>query len=105
MDSTISRFDLVTRQQTVVVASLMPGYSDCWVITSKGILFLRMEAGPVIRFHSFATGKETTLAEVSGSLPPLGLSGFPSLRMNELYSWCARTLYRQIFKLRIFQAG
>jgi hypothetical protein len=76
MDSTISRFDLLTRQQTVVVASLMPGYSDCWVETSKGILFLGMEAGPVIKFHSFATGKETILAEISGGLPPVGLSGF-----------------------------
>jgi Tol biopolymer transport system component/DNA-binding winged helix-turn-helix (wHTH) protein len=76
MDTTISRLDLQTRQQTVVVASLMPGYSDCWGVTSKGILFLTMEARPVIKFHSFATGKETTLAEVSGVLPPVGLSGF-----------------------------
>jgi Tol biopolymer transport system component/DNA-binding winged helix-turn-helix (wHTH) protein len=76
MDSTISRFDLVTRQQTVVVDSLMPGYSDCWVLISKGILFLKMESEPVIKFHSFATGKETILAEVSGDLPPVGLSGF-----------------------------
>jgi Tol biopolymer transport system component/DNA-binding winged helix-turn-helix (wHTH) protein len=76
MDSTISRLDLLTRQQTVVVASLMPGYSDCWVVTSKGILFLGMESEPVIKFHSFATGEETTLAEVRGGLPPVGLSGF-----------------------------
>jgi Tol biopolymer transport system component/DNA-binding winged helix-turn-helix (wHTH) protein len=76
MDSTISRLDLLTGQQTVVVASLMAGYSDCWVVTSKGILFLKMEAGPVIKFHSFATGKETTLTEEGGGLPPVGLSGF-----------------------------
>jgi Tol biopolymer transport system component len=76
MDSTISRLDLQTGQQTVVVTSLMPGYSDCWGLTSKGILFLTMEARPVIKFHSFATGEETTLAEVSGALPPVGLSGF-----------------------------
>jgi hypothetical protein len=76
MDSTISRLDLLTRQQAVIVSSLMPGYSDCWVVTSKGILFLKMENGPVIKFHSFATGNETTLAGVSGDLPPVGLSGF-----------------------------
>jgi hypothetical protein len=76
MDSTISRLDLQTRQQTVVVASLIPGYSDCWGLTSKGILFLTMKAWPVIKFHSFSTEKETTLTEVSGALPPVGLSGF-----------------------------
>lgn len=76
MDSTISRLDLQTRQQRVVVTSLMPGYSDCWGLTSKGILFLTMEARPVIKFHSFATGKETTLTEIIGALPPVGLSGF-----------------------------
>jgi Tol biopolymer transport system component/DNA-binding winged helix-turn-helix (wHTH) protein len=76
MDSTISRLDLQTRQQTVVVASLMPGYADCWGLTSKGIIFLTVEGRPVIKFHSFATGKETTLTEISGDLPPVGLSGF-----------------------------
>jgi Tol biopolymer transport system component/DNA-binding winged helix-turn-helix (wHTH) protein len=86
MDSTISRLDLLTKQQAVVVSSLIPGYSDCWAVTSGGILFLRMEAGPVIKFHSFATGKETILAQVSGDLPPVGLSGF-SVSPDE------RTLY------------
>jgi hypothetical protein len=51
-------------------------------LTSKGILFLTMEARPVIKFHSFATGEETTLAEVSGALPPVGLSGF-SISLDE----------------------
>jgi Tol biopolymer transport system component len=76
MDSTISRLDLLTKKQTIIVDSVMPGYSDSWVVTSKGILFLKEESGPVIKFHSFATGKETTVAEVNWGLPPVGLSGF-----------------------------
>ena len=76
MDSTICRFDLSTRQQTVIVSSLMPGYSDSWVLTSKGILFLKMESVPTIEFHDFATGKETPIADFNGDLPPVGLSGF-----------------------------
>jgi hypothetical protein len=76
MDSTISRLDLLTKQQTVIVSSLMPGYSDSWVLTSKGILFLKMESVPIIKFHDFATGKETTVTDFNGDLPPVGLSGF-----------------------------
>jgi hypothetical protein len=76
MDSTISRLDLLTKDQTVVVSSLMPGYSDSWAVTSKGILFLAMASEPVIKFHDFATGKETTIADFNGELPPVGLSGF-----------------------------
>jgi Tol biopolymer transport system component/DNA-binding winged helix-turn-helix (wHTH) protein len=76
MDSTISRLDLLTKEQTVIVSSLMPGYSDSWVLTSKGILFLKMESVPIIKVHDFATGKETTIAAFNGNLPPVGLSGF-----------------------------
>jgi Tol biopolymer transport system component/DNA-binding winged helix-turn-helix (wHTH) protein len=76
MDSTISRLDLLTKNQTVVVSSLMPGYSDSWAVTSKGILFLTMASEPVIKFHDFATGKETMIADFNGELPPVGLSGF-----------------------------
>ena len=76
MDSTISRLDLLTQKQVIVVSSVMPGYADSWIVTSKGILFLKEKSGPVIEFHSFATGKETTIAEVNWALPPVGLSGF-----------------------------
>jgi Tol biopolymer transport system component len=76
MDSSISRLDLVTRQQQVIVSSLMPGYSDSWALTSKGIIFLKMESVPVIQFYDFDTGKEATIDAFKGGLPPVGSSGF-----------------------------
>jgi hypothetical protein len=99
-----SRLDLLTREQTFIVGSLMPGYSDSWVVTSKGILFLKMESGPVIKFHDFATGKETTISDFNGDLPPVDLSGF-SISPNErtLFVY-VRTLYQQIFKQSISQS-
>jgi Tol biopolymer transport system component/DNA-binding winged helix-turn-helix (wHTH) protein len=77
MNSTISRLDLKTGSQTVVVDSLAPGYSESWTLTTRGIIFLRMSAkGAAIAFHDFATGEEKSMAQFSGILPPVGLSQF-----------------------------
>jgi Tol biopolymer transport system component/DNA-binding winged helix-turn-helix (wHTH) protein len=77
MDSTISRLDLETGSQAVVVDSLAPGYSESWALTSRGILFFRMSAkGAEITFHDFATNGEKSIAQFSGNLPPVGLSQF-----------------------------
>ena len=77
MDSIISRLDLTTEKQSVVVDSLAQGYSESWAVTARGIVFLKMEPdGPVIAFHEFATGRETTLTAFKGGLPPVGLSQF-----------------------------
>lgn len=77
MSSTISRLDLRAHHQEVVLDSLMPGYRDCWALTSKGIIFLTETSGrPMIAFHDFATGKERDIAEFIGDLPPVGMSGF-----------------------------
>ena len=77
MDSTISRLDLITGNQIVVLDSLAHGYSESWVLTAKGIVFLKMESnGPTIAFHEFATGRETTVTRFKGGLPPVGLSQF-----------------------------
>jgi Tol biopolymer transport system component len=77
MDPTISRLDLETGNQTVVVSSIFPGYSDSWALTQKGILFLKMESGHLlIKLHDLTTQNEITVAEFAGSLPPVGLSGF-----------------------------
>jgi Tol biopolymer transport system component/DNA-binding winged helix-turn-helix (wHTH) protein len=77
MDSIISRLDLVTGKQIIVVDSLAQGYSESWALTAKGIVFLKMESsGPTIAFHEFATGKETAVTKFKGGLPPVGLSQF-----------------------------
>ena len=77
MDSIISRFDLQTMNQTIVLESLAQGYSESWALTNKGIIFLKMESdGPSIAFHDFATGKETSRTKFKGNLPPVGLSQF-----------------------------
>ena len=77
MNTTISRFDLLTNQQRMVVHSLIPGYSEDWALTPLGIVFLtELEGRPVIAFHDFATGKERKIAEFAGTLPPVGASGF-----------------------------
>ncbi|MBB5066646.1 winged helix-turn-helix domain-containing protein [Granulicella mallensis] len=77
MDPTLSRLDPSTEHQNIVVSSLMPGYSDSWILTSKGLIFIKMISGrPVICFHDLASGKETVVAEFNGNLPPVGLSGF-----------------------------
>jgi hypothetical protein len=60
-----------------VISSLMPGYSDSWILKSKGVIFIKMISGkPVICFHDLASGRETVVAEFNGNLPPVGLSGF-----------------------------
>jgi Tol biopolymer transport system component/DNA-binding winged helix-turn-helix (wHTH) protein len=77
MDSSISRLDLLTRKQTVVVDSLAQGYSESWALMAKGIIFLKMDSdGPTIAFHEFATGRESVVTKFKGSLPPVGLSQF-----------------------------
>ena len=77
MDTIISRLDLLTRKQIVVVDSLALGYTESWSLTSKGIIFLKMDTeGPTITLHAFATGRETAVAKFKGNPPPVGLSQF-----------------------------
>jgi Tol biopolymer transport system component/DNA-binding winged helix-turn-helix (wHTH) protein len=77
MDTTISRLDLATKHQEVVVHSLMAGYGDSWALASRGIFFLTAQSGkPMIAFHDFATGKKRDITEFPGPLPPVGTSGF-----------------------------
>lgn len=77
MDTTITRVDLKTGRQEVVVRSLIPGYRDAWALTTKGIYFLTEEAGkPVISFHDFATGSNRKVAAFAGSVPMIATSGF-----------------------------
>jgi Tol biopolymer transport system component len=76
-DTTITRLDLKTKQQEVIIHSLMPGCRDSWALTSKGIIFLTERLGrPIIAFHDFATGKEHEVAEFFGELPPFSTSSF-----------------------------
>jgi Tol biopolymer transport system component/DNA-binding winged helix-turn-helix (wHTH) protein len=77
MGTIISRFDLVTRQQDVVVNSLIPGYRDAWALTRHGIVFLGQDAGkPVIEFHDLTTGANHTIGAFPGPLPIIATSGF-----------------------------
>jgi Tol biopolymer transport system component/DNA-binding winged helix-turn-helix (wHTH) protein len=75
--TTISRYDLLTKQQEVVVRSLIPGYRDAWALTRGGIVFLSREAGkPVIEFHDLTTGANRTIGAFPGPLPMIATSGF-----------------------------
>jgi Tol biopolymer transport system component len=77
MDTTVSRLDLSTGHQEVVVRSLIPGYRDSWTLTVRGIFFLTAQSGkPAIAFHDFATGRERNIAEFPGPLPPVATSRF-----------------------------
>ncbi len=77
MDTTISRFDLVTRQQEVVVRSLIPGYHDAWALMNDGIVFLTEQGGkPVIAFHDLKTGATRVVCAFPGPLPMIATSGF-----------------------------
>ena len=77
METTISRLDLATRQQEVVIRSLIPGYRDAWSLTNHGIMFLTEDAGiPVIEYHDFTTGANRKIAAFPGPLPLIATSGF-----------------------------
>jgi Tol biopolymer transport system component len=77
MASTIARIDLSTGRQDIVVHSLMPGYSESWALTSRGIIFLGEQSGrPVIMFFDIKTDREQRISDFIGGLPPVGLSGF-----------------------------
>ena len=77
MASTIARLDLSTGRQEVAVNSLIPGYSESWALTSRGIIFLGEQSGrPAIIFHDFTTGKQQRISDFIGELPPVGMSEF-----------------------------
>lgn len=77
MDPTVTQLDLITRQQKVVINSLMPGYRGSWALTPKGIVFLTERSGrPMIAFYDFATRKERDITEFYGALPLFSTSEF-----------------------------
>jgi Tol biopolymer transport system component/DNA-binding winged helix-turn-helix (wHTH) protein len=77
MGTTISRYDLLTHQQKIVVSSLIPGYHDAWALTRGGIVFLTQQEGkPVIEFHDLTTGANRTIGAFPGPLPMIATSGF-----------------------------
>lgn len=77
MSTTIARLDLQTAHQDEPISSLMPGYSDAWALSSRGIFFLGQEdTRPAVRFFSFATNREEHAAYFPGNLPQVEMSGF-----------------------------
>jgi hypothetical protein len=77
MSTTIARLDLQTGHQDELISSLLPGYSDAWTPSSRGIFFLGQEAGqPAIRFFNFSTEREEHIADFPGNLPQVEMSGF-----------------------------
>lgn len=77
MSTTIARLDLQTGHQDEPISSLMPGYSDAWALSSRGIFFLGQEdTRPAVRFFSFATNREEHAAYFPGNLPQVEMSGF-----------------------------
>ena len=74
---TISRLDLVTGTQTVIVHTLIPGYRDSWALTPRGIIFLGEWNGkPTIVFHDLESGMERRVADFPGLLPPMATASF-----------------------------
>ncbi len=77
MSTTIARVDLQTGHQDKLISSLVPGYSDAWALSPRGIFFLGQEHDqPVIRFFNFATNAEAHIADFPGYLPQVEMSGF-----------------------------
>jgi len=77
MSTTIARLDLQTGHQDEITHSLMPGYSDAWALSSRGIFFLGEEhKQPAVRFFNFANAREEHIADFPGELPQLEKSGF-----------------------------
>lgn len=77
MDTAITRVDLATGRQDVVIRSLIPGYRDAWAVTGGGIYFLTEAMGkPIIAFHDLASGANRKIACFPGSLPMIATSGF-----------------------------
>lgn len=76
MSTTIARLDLQTGHQDEIIGSLMPGYSEAWALSSSGIYFLGQEQNQTaVRFFDFATHSEKHIADFSGDLPQVGMSG------------------------------
>lgn len=77
MNTTIARLDLQTGHQDELIQSLVPGYSDAWALSSRGIYFLGQEQDhPAVRFFNFATNAEEHVAGFPGDLPQVEMSGF-----------------------------
>jgi Tol biopolymer transport system component/DNA-binding winged helix-turn-helix (wHTH) protein len=77
MDTTVSRLDLRTGEQTVVVRDLVPGYRDCWTPAPGGLVYLAERAdGPTLIFHPLDGGRDRVLGEFPGPLPPVAVSRF-----------------------------
>lgn len=90
MSTTIARLDLQTGHQDELTSSLLPGYSDAWALSSRGIFFLAEEHNqPAIRFFDFATGKNEHIADFPGNLPQLEMSGF-GISPDGRHLWVAR---------------
>jgi Tol biopolymer transport system component/DNA-binding winged helix-turn-helix (wHTH) protein len=77
MSTTIARLDLQTGHQDELLSSLVPGYSDAWALSSRGIFFLGQEHNrPAVRFFDFATDGEEHIADFPADLPQGEMSGF-----------------------------
>lgn len=77
MSTTIGRLDLQSGHQDELSPSLVPGYSDAWALSSRGIFFLGEEQNQLaIRFFNFATGREEHIVDFAGDLPQVEMSGF-----------------------------
>lgn len=77
MSTSIARLDLKTGHQDKLISSLVPGYSDSWALSPRGIFFLGQEHNqPAVRFYNFATDGEEHIANSPGDLPQVEMSGF-----------------------------
>jgi Tol biopolymer transport system component/DNA-binding winged helix-turn-helix (wHTH) protein len=77
MNATVTRLDLTTGKQEVILRSLIPGYRASWALTRKGIVFLtELRGRPIIAFYDFATGKQSEITEFRGALPSFSTSAF-----------------------------
>jgi Tol biopolymer transport system component/DNA-binding winged helix-turn-helix (wHTH) protein len=77
MSTTIARLDLQSGHQDELTSSLVPGYSDAWALSSRGIFFLGQENNqPAVRFFNFADGREEHIADFPADLPQVEMSGF-----------------------------
>lgn len=77
MDTTVSRLDLRTGEQAVVLRDLVPGYRECWTPMPGGLIYLGERTGrPTLLFHSLEGGHDRVIGEFPGPLPPVATSRF-----------------------------
>ena len=77
MSTTIARLNLQNGHQDALTDSVLPGYSDTWALSPRGIFFLgHAQDRAAIEFFDFSSDREEHVDDFPGNLPQIEMSGF-----------------------------